>query len=562
MNVLKNVLFPTLIFLFVICNGYGQINEVSLKTKNPRLYSRMDIEVNLTSTWENPYLEEDIALDMRIITPTKQKLTLPSYYESGQSGSKSLWEARFAPQELGDYTYYFELSKGGEVVATSDRSNFKVRQSDNKGFLHVKNNWILEHDNGDAFRGIGENIGWESRTNDDSKYFKELHENHKYNYNYMLNALASSGGNFYRTWICTWNLPLDWKDNFNNHRYTPSDQYYNPSAIKKIDSLVDLSENLNLYMMLTLGPGAYSIRDGGFAKSTADFFVNPKSKKRYKNRLRYIIARWGYSTSIGAWELFNEIDNVQYRDNDNPISAADIVAWHDEMSRYIKKIDPYKHIVTTSISHRDLEGLNSISSIDINQKHIYNNTDIIPQTIIEYENEFGKPYVIGEFGYEWDWSKNFDDFAEGMDLDFKRGLWYGLFNPTPILPLSWWWEYFDDRNMTSYIQSVSVINDKMLDSGKGEFESLDVDSGELESYAVRCGNDVYVYVFNKSDKSQSGKIELELDNTTKVKVQGYNPESLKFSTIGNQHIEHSEFLLSDISFQPKEQKVFIIKIKN
>lgn len=562
MNFLKRALFATLFSLFALCIGYGQINEVSIKTNTPKQYSKVDIDVYLTSTWNNPYLEEDVALDMKIITPTKQELILPCYYESGQSGSNSLWKARFAPQETGGYTYSMELRKGGEVVAKSERKSFKVKRSNNKGFLHVKNNWILQYDNGEAFRGIGENIGWESRTNDDSKYFKELHENHKYNYNYMLGSLAKSGGNFYRTWICTWNLPLDWKDNFNNHRYTPSDKYYNPSAIKKIDSLVELSENLNLYMMLTLGAGAYSVRDGGFAESTADFFVNPESKKKYKNRLRYIIARWGYSTSIGAWELFNEIDNIQYRNKDNPIPTEDIVAWHDEMSRYIKETDPYKHIVTTSISHIDLEGLNSISSIDINQKHIYNDTDIIPQTIIDYENEFNKPYVIGEFGYEWDWSKNFDDFADGMDLDFKRGLWYGLFNPTPILPLSWWWEYFDDRNMTSYIQSVRTINDRMLDSGNGDFKPLVIDSGVLESYAVQCGNDIYVYLFNQSDVSQTGEIVLELDNISNTKVQSYNPENLKFKNMGNHRVQNNQFDLNEIAFHPKEQKVFIIHIKN
>ena len=77
------------------------------------------------------------------------------------------------------------------------------------------------------------------------------------------------------------------------------------------------------------------------------------------NRLRYIVARWGYSPAIGMWEFFNEIDNIQFRDAKNPIPAEEIVAWHARMARYLKSIDPYGHPVTTSISHRDLEGLNS-----------------------------------------------------------------------------------------------------------------------------------------------------------------------------------------------------------
>ena len=81
-------------------------------------------------------------------------------------------------------------------------------------------------------------------------------------------------------------------------------------------------------------------------------------------------------------------------------------------------------------------GMNAIPDMDVNQKHIYNASSVIPSTILSYEEQFGKPYVIGEFSREWDWSKNFNDFADEMDADFKRGLWYGLFSPTPITPMS------------------------------------------------------------------------------------------------------------------------------
>src|SRR5690606_1745012 len=113
--------------------------------------------------------------------------------------------------------------------------------------------------------------------------------------------------------------PIDWKNGFNNNRYTASDEYYNPSAIKKMDRLIDLCDSLGLYMMLTLGPGAYMKSEGGFASSSADFFVNADAKAKYKDRLRYFVARWGYSASIGAWEFFNEVDNVQFRNAQDPI---------------------------------------------------------------------------------------------------------------------------------------------------------------------------------------------------------------------------------------------------
>lgn len=272
-----------------------------------------------------------------------------------------------------------------------------------------------------------------------------------------------------------------------------------------MDKMVNLSDSLGLHMMLTLGEGTHSEKHGRYETSTADFFINPKVKAQYKNRLRFIVARWGYSPAIGAWEFFNEIDNVQFRNKENPINAAHIVQWHDEMSAYLAALDPYDHLITTSISHRDLNGLNSISNIDFNQKHIYKDNRALPTTIVKYTEDFNKPYVIGEFGYEYDWQKNFDQFARGMDSDFKRGLWYGLFSPTPILPLSWWWEYFDNRGTDAYFARVRIILDEMMVSGKGSFEKINVTAGDkdVEIYAVKCSDKTYIYLYNNTEHTKA-----------------------------------------------------------
>ena len=553
-----------ILFLLVSTGQYinAQINKATLLTPKATQYSKCEWEIRLVENWENPYLQEDVALDMLIKAPSGKKLTLPCYYTSGESGKESVWSARFAPQEKGKYTYTFTFSKVGKIVSTFKPAVFKVTSSTKTGVLHPKSNWVLQFDNGKPFRGIGENICWESRANDDSKFFKKLHENPKYNYNYLLSSLAANGGNFYRTWISSFNLPLDWKRGFNSNRYTPSDAYYNPSAIVKIDSMINLADSLHLYIMLTLGPGAYGLREGGFASSAADFFVNPKSKLRYKNRLRYFIARWGYSTSICAWELFNEIDNVQFSNKNSPISADSIVKWHDEMSAFIKQTDPYNHLVTTSISHRDLKGLNSLANIDINQKHIYKNTSGMASTIVKYEKDFNKPYVIGEFGFEWDWSKNFDDFATDMDLDYKRGLWYGLFSPTPILPMSWWWEYFDNRGMTSYIKGVRLISDIMLNTGKGSFETIPVEAGTLDAFGVKCGNKIFVYLYNNTTCAIKTNLIVKTKTTEQYKDQSFAPLTCAFKYLGTTASTAIGLTVNDITLDPKNETLLIFTSEN
>ena len=88
-----------------------------------------------------------------------------------------------------------------------------------------------------------------------------------------------------------------------------------------MDYLVDLSESHDLYLMLTLGQGGFTTKDRGVVNSSEEFFASSEARTWYKNRLRYIVARWGYSPSIAMWEFFNEVDNVQFRDSDNPIDG-------------------------------------------------------------------------------------------------------------------------------------------------------------------------------------------------------------------------------------------------
>lgn len=534
--------------------AHAQINDVKLISQNVVQYDRADFLIRLTGTWDNPYLQEHVSLDMVLTAPSGKELVLPCFYVSGESGSISEWAARFTPQEKGKYQYQFRLAENAELKDVSGKFYFDSKPSKQKGFLHAKNNWILEFDNGDPFRGIALNLCWESRTNDDSKFFKALHEKHeKYNYDYLIPMFASSGGNFCRVWMCSWNFPIDRKNNFNNHRYVLSDEYFNPSAVAKLDQFVELCKRENVYVMLCM--------EQGDVRADHNFFVSEEAKNRYKNRLRYIVARWGYSPNIAMWEFFNEIDNIQYRQADNPIPSEDIVAWHSEMSEYLRGLDPFQHIRTTSISHRDLKGLNSIPNMDINQKHIYKNTTGIPREIEKYEKEFGKPYVIGEFGYEWDWSKNFDEFADEMDFDFKRGLWYGLFVSTPITPMSWWWEYFEDRGLVSYFRGVREISDLMLKSGNGDFKKINVRAEGLETYGVQCGEKVFVYVLNKSDESITAPIHIEMGKSKKLIAKSFHPSLLKYAQQDAVSQSNGTVVVKGAKIGAKDELVFVLSGK-
>jgi hypothetical protein len=573
----KGILSLLLLTTLASCTFFSKKNIQAVQTTaNPTQFERVDWSISVTGEWINPYSQNDFALDMVITMPDGSTQAIPCYYESGESGSTSQWGARLNPVEAGIYSYHFETKRNGEVTEKTKVETFTVAPGNGRGFLHPHNDWTFRYTNGEPFRGVGITFGWESRSNDDSRYFKELHEQDKYSYEHMLSLLQSVGGNYFRTWMCPWNLPLEWKIvSPDTDRYSNSDEHFNPDAIRKMDELTLLCDSLGLHMMLAIDQAGgfmggswdahnYNIKNGGMAETPYHFFTLPEARQQYKDRLRYMVARWGYSPSIGAWEFFNEIDYLAYKGNDIIDSMqTTIVEWHTEMATYLKSIDPYGRPVTTSISHFDVKGLNSIPDIDFNQKHIYKNTQIIPSTIRDYVDKYGKPYVIGEFGYEWDWSLNFNDFAAEMDSDFKRGLWYGLFSPTPILPMSWWWEFFESRGMFPYIARVREINDHMIAAGNGDFYELPVSSlsGSLHAMGVICGSVKYVYIFNKDQKRTPVNFMFEKDFTGKPqRIEYFNCETGEYKLLSQSYIKNSgEFVAYGLMIEPESDIILILR---
>jgi hypothetical protein len=568
-------LFCSFLLQGCISNDGSRIIEVTKDSETFGQYEKIEFDVRLKGEWEDPYVSSDVAMDMILKTPSGKVVEMPGFYVSGESGGVSSWAVRFMAQEAGDYEYHVRLKELGLVVGETGSDEFESVPSERKGILKKNNLWTFQYDNGDVFRGVGENISWEARANDDNKYLKELHESPRFNYEYLLTTLADNDGNFFRTWMIYWNLPVDWKVVHNSNRYENSDARFNETGIKRMDELVELSDSLGIHVMLALEAhggymgsdwerNTYNVKQGGPAETPEEFFRLKEARQMYKDKLRFMIARWGYSPAIGAFEFFNEVDNAMYNVPEEEHIPEDLIRdWHEEMSRYLKETDPFGHLITTSVSHRDVEGMNEIPTIDFNQKHIYRGTKTIPEVLRNYSSAHGKPYVIGEFGYEWDWNIDFYEIAEEKISDYKRGLWYGLFSPTPILPMSWWWEFFDEMEIRYYLGHVQKINELMLESGSGDFEevSVRVNDSNVENYAVRCGDKHFVYLFNDEDVEQNVTIELPELKSSPESLEIYDCETGIFSEFSGKAEASTDGVLTQVILPQKTDRVLIFSIK-
>jgi len=540
--------------------SYAQqpFGAITLATPTPRQYAKTEWNIAISEQYKQPYNQQEVALDLVLTAPNGQPVVVPGYFDHNE-GASSCWKVRFAPRQTGTYTSHFRLTRKGSTQESVPK-RFVVGASQRSGFLHKNDLYTFRFDNGQLFRGIGENVGWEARS----------FENQKFTYNYLLPTLAKNGANFFRTWMCYWNLPLEWPKVSSTKRYVNSTDYFHPGAIRRMDELVHLTDSLGLYFMLTLDwhghlmeqggwrSSPYNQANGGPARTPTEFFTLPAAQQKYKNKLRYVVARWGYSTNIAAWEFFNEVDNAVFTQQDSLlIPHAAVTLWHAEMSRYLKDIDPYQHLVTTSISHRDILGMNSIPYLDFNQKHIYKHTEKIPAIYPDYIQNFGKPYVVGEFGFRWEDANPI--YASDFNYDYRRGLWYGLFSPTPVLPMTWWWELFDDQQMTPYFRAVRTISDQMLAAGRGQFQPFAVQAGVAQSFGMRCGNKYFIYLLNDSPAATSASVSFNVATTKKLRAQTFVPSRQQFTKLGDFTTRNQHLTLPTQLLGPRQEVVLVLK---
>ena len=204
----------------------------------------------------------------------------------------------------------------------------------------------------------------------------------------------------------------------------------NESAFERWDSIVRLCEKENIKFQFvlfhhglfstTIDPNwaehPWNVANGGFLADPTEFFVDAEAKKLTKNWLRYAIARWGHSPAIMAWELFNEVQWVDAAKK-HPERIADVIAWHREMRDFMRSIDPYHHLVTSS-SSEELD-MRVFDSMDYLQPHSYP-PNLFP-TILAYPLPQHKPTFVGEFGV------HFETVGEQVaKRALKDGFWAGL----------------------------------------------------------------------------------------------------------------------------------------
>jgi len=454
---------------------------------------------------------------------------------------------RFTPRLLGRWKFRIKVEINSQLVYTSPEFETNVVENDKKDYITVGKRYLMQDQK--TFFPIGINHVWPEA---DRPYDNELAEHFSYTlngeykrgnegyrdwyvrpgtyekYHQGLDAIVDNGGNYVRTIMYPSATDIEWEEAGN---YT--DRLH---MAQELDKILEHAEARDLYIhwdMQTHFSFQQSIfayyrhwcwdsqssgknfcyRDLTNSNFAPDFFTHAESKAYYKERLRYILARWGYSTHVAVLELFCEINNVGTNGADNNEFYADesvdnyllFKNWQIEMAAYLKSHYHGRiHPVTSSLTgeKHDKDDTYKNPNFDLMTQNIYDlaapnfsrhwYTGVNKHNINEDdENSFTYNNIKPFFISEGDAINSICDFEK---VEMRRFLWHGLFSGAAGV-LSWEMRYFP-QVLPELGRMRAFIEKYPLEEGDWHPGSMDLDGDSWrlnDTYADNMDGDFLPY---------------------------------------------------------------------
>ena len=486
---------------------YAQIKTPSLQ------------EVRVSSFWFQQYIEN---LQSIMMNPTRNlegtvndKLNDYDVKVLLLADGRPEFRFRYLPKESGMYQATFYLEVDGVIIQTMTKL-FEVSESMDEsfqGFLQVNPNATrhFSFESGKSFHPVGQNVAWYTSKD-------RLH----YDYKYWFNQMGQAEMNYARVWLAAWGFSPFWDDIMKfDTRLT---------NLYSLDQTLNFADEEGIYIQLCL------LHHGMFSKEvnpmwpnssntwyTSKYGVNPYSKyfdnpglfftsdfakDNFKNQLRYLIARYGYSDHIMSFELFNEVDWIE------SYSAVSGTAWHDEMAQFIRSIDPNQHMITTSTkgdsflsSTYSVFRLDSIDYVNVHNYGIFNHVQTLPPKQNTGYLAFQKPIMYSEIGYSG--NSGTDQFAKDpKHITLSQALWGGLMGGGGGSGMNWWWESWIDKYdaystylpVARFANQMNLVGESyaMLQSSTSSLANVSLSASLCGYLGYKVDQRVYLYIYDVS----------------------------------------------------------------
>lgn len=487
---------------------------------SPRVGELLEFRLAGVSEAGNPFDPDRLRVDAVFEPPAGDPLSVPAFWyqehsrrlEGGRevlSAVKSPeWRLRYLPELVGPHRVTVTVLTNGQPAGAPAILTFIVAENPappaRQGGVRLSaGGRFFETADGRALPLIGANICWHGNRG-------------TYDYDDWFAALAAAGGNFARLWMAPWAFGIEAEANTGLN--------YRLDRAWQLDHVFRLAERHGIYLLLCLDYhgmfetqpdywggndnwkiNPYNAANGGPCATQNEFFTLPAARAMYQKRLRYLIARYGASPNLLAWQFFNEIDNV-YR----YFQPADVAAWHADMADWLKAHDPWRHLVTTSLTGgSDRPDLWRLPQLDFAIYHSYSQARpaaALPDIVHRFLTNYGKPMLIGEFGTDWrGWRREQDPYLRG----WRQGLWAGALSGSAGTAMSWWWESIHaERLWPAY----TALRDILVPAGWGE--------GDWQPLAFETAGEPPVNVGDPLPGAAPFTVTLPLDSGWGSKLSG------------------------------------------
>lgn len=261
-----------------------------------------------------------------------------------------------------------------------------------------------------------------------------------------LEKLRNAGGNYVRMLIFPHTYEIEY-DRIGDYSSRMNVAWELDRFFEKTEEL-DLKVQLNLFLGYPFTKAQYGVdvwdwyadsdKDKGYCyrhdlglKEPSEFLTNERAKQYYKNRLRYIISRWGYSTSLAVMELVSEINN-KFRDN-----PKEVYRWQKEMIDYIKEdLGHDQHLIAVNYykppKRRDKSyRIKNVDIVTVNEHEVRNSRLSLQEAYKELES-YDKPVIFSEVG-----TGDSDIDKCDQQTEWMKDLWMTIFSGTATVGLNW-----------------------------------------------------------------------------------------------------------------------------
>lgn len=432
-------------------------------------YSLLDLTLDVPLDYDNPYDPREIAVDAVFVSPNGEEMTVPGFYtrpyrdtcinncdaEQLLADGPGEWHVRFAPPQVGQWMVTI-TARDTDHTWTVEEGSFTVTRSASPGYVRVADNGrYFAFDDGTSYFPVGHNLAWSWQDGGGI-----------YAYERWLDQLSAAGANYARV-----NIDVPWFISLDSPG--PAGDYHQAQAAAwRLDRLIELATARGIYLQLVLvwhrpftdydGPDVpipadparpdtvtnwddnpYNADNDGPLNTPSTLFADPSARALLHQRLRYVVARWGYSPHIFAWELIDEVDAIP---GYTPSRAK---PWLQDLANTLRALDQPHHLITAGTRAPDpliwtLPELDFAQVQYFQQRPMEAGEDQVAGTLRAIGQAYAlahKPVLLTAFSLNPYYEPVQDD-PTGVHL--RNTVWAAALSGAAGSAMSWWWDTYID----------------------------------------------------------------------------------------------------------------------